>query len=179
MSGINRKLDILLEDVSAVGPATSALDSILNVSDELHKLKQKIAEMENQLATAKDRINGDLAMGVRRKCPGLNVSLDRNGCKVGYKSKQLSLSPDIQTKVWTVKSPDMRFSRRFCRRNGPQLALMPDLDGIIGSIANYFMSHYKTLGEDINGTGKLLIEGRSATLLDLAEWRDDNRGTTA
>ena len=41
------------------------------------------------------------------------------------------------------------------------------------------MSHYKTLGEDINGTGKLLIEGRSATLLDLAEWRDDNRGTTA
>ena len=70
MSGISRKLDILLEDVSAVGPATSALDSILSVSDELHKLKQKIAEMENQLATAKDRINGDLAMGVRRKCPG-------------------------------------------------------------------------------------------------------------
>ena len=177
MSGINRKLDILLEDVSTDSKA-SALDSMLSVSDELRELKQKIVEMENQLSTAKDRINGDLAMGVRRKCPGLNVSLDRNGCKVGYKTKQLSFSPDIDTKVWTVKSPDLRFSRRFSRRNGPQLALVPSLDGIISSIANHFMTHYKTLGENIEGTGKLLIEGSHATLLDLAEWRD-NQGIMA
>jgi hypothetical protein len=172
MSGIDRKLDILLEDVSTA-PKASALDSMLSVSDELRELKQRIVEMENQLSTAKDRINGDLAMGVRRKCPGLNVSLDRNGCKVGYKTKQLSFSPDIDTKVWTVKSPDVRFSRRFCRKNGPQLALIPGLDSIIGSIANHFMTHYKTLGENIEGTGKLLIEGRHATLMDLAEWRDN------
>jgi hypothetical protein len=172
MSGIGYKLDLLLEMNGE--PVSNSLDSILDITKQLDEVRQKVVDLQNKLYMATDRLNGDLAMGVRKRLPGLNVGLDKNGCKVGYKSKNLSFSPDLKIGVWGVKSPDHRFCRRFARNNGPSLALTSSIAPLVDAISDYFSGHYKSLGEDIKGTGALIVEGSEATILDVAEWQDKN-----
>ena len=172
MNSISHKLDLLLEMNG--GPVPNSLDSILDITKQLDEVRQKVVDLQNKLYMATDRLNGDLAMGVRKQLPGLNVGLDKNGCKVGYKSKNLSFSPDLKTGAWNVKSPDHRFCGRFTRHNGPSLALASNITPLVDAIANYFSGHYKSLGEDVKGTGTLIIEGSKATILDIAEWQDKN-----
>jgi len=172
MNNIGHKLDLLLEMDKELVP--SSLDSILDITKQLDEVRQKVVDLQNKLHMATDRLNGDLAMGVRKQLPGLNVGLDRNGCKVGYKSKNLLFNPDLKTGAWNVKSPDNRFCGRFTRRNGPSLALASNITPLVDAIANYFSGHYKSLGEDIEGTGALIVEGSESTILDIAEWQDKN-----
>lgn len=172
MNNIGYKLDLLLEMNEE--PVSSSLDSILDITKQLDEVRQKVMDLQNKLHMATDRLNGDLAMGVRKQLPGLNVGLDKNGCKVGYKSKNLSFSPDLKTGVWGVKSPDHRFCGRFTRNNGPSLALASSISPLADAIVRYFSGHYKSLGEDIEGTGTLIVEGSKATVLDIAEWQDKN-----
>ena len=76
--------------------------------------------------------------------------------------------------MWGVKSPDHRFCGRFTRNNGPSLALASSISPLADAIVRYFSGHYKSLGEGIEGTGTLIVEGSKATILDIAEWQDRN-----
>jgi hypothetical protein len=170
MVDIRRNLDIILED----GPPQDGwhpLDAATDIARQLQDAKQLVADLQHKLASVKVRMAGDLALSLRRAKPGLNVAVDKNGCRVGYKTKSIVFSPSVEEDMWRATSPNNRFVREFLQANGRATLLTPDLSILTTAIVNYFSNYYRTLGEDISGTGILMIEEKRATLLDLAGWR--------
>ena len=90
------------------------------------------------------------------------------GCKIGYKSKSLLFDPDVTKGIWIVTGEDPRFTGRFQRQFGRNTVLLPDIGDLVSAITTYFTGHYKSLGEDIVGTGVVLLEGRRASLREVA-----------
>jgi hypothetical protein len=161
------QLTLVLEE-RPVGP--SPLDTASEIVRELEIAKQQIVNLQHKLASVKRRMNGDLALGVRRNHPGLNVSVDPEGCKIGYKSKSLTFDPDIEKGVWIINGEDPRFMGRFKRQFGRNTVLLPDIGDLVSAITDYFTGHYKSLGEDILGTGVVLLEGRQVSLRELTTY---------
>lgn len=171
MNDLHRSLDIILEE----GPSQDGwhpLDSAMDLARQLQDAQQLVADIQHKLASLKTRMAGDLALAIRRTKPGLNVAVDKTGCKVGYKTKYLQFIPEVEQGVWKVISPNRRFLREFLQANRRATLLTPDLSVLINAIAEYFSTYYRTLGEDVVGTGILMVEERRATLLELANWRN-------
>lgn len=162
------QLNIILEEPST---EQNPLEAAMGVVRKLDAIKQEVLDLQHQLGSAKQRMNGDLAFGVRRQMPGLNVGVDPNGCKIGYRSKSLNFDPDVEKGIWIVTGEDDRFTNRFSRTFGPQTRLLPDIGDMVEAIVGYFGGHYKTLGEEIIGTGVILIEGKLSSLVGLNLWR--------
>lgn len=165
---LQQRLDAILEDQNGQ-PDADAYQAAIDVATELEAARRRVSELERELIHATDRLCGGLAMGVRRAQPGLSVSIDRGACKVGYRSKHLILKPDLTGKIWVVDSSDPVFARRFSRTCAPHTNLSNDTSQVSRVIADFFNNHYKTLGEDIVGTGTILIDGLRSTLGHLAE----------
>lgn len=162
------QLNLILEESQEQNPLVAAMEIV----QKLDAAKQQILDLQHQLSSVKQRMNGDLALGVRRQLPGLNVGVDPNGCKVGYRSKNLVFDPDVEKGIWMVSGDDDRFANRFHRTFGLQTRLVPDIGDMIEAIIHHFRDHYKSLGEEILGTGVVLVEGKKSTLSNLIYWRD-------
>ena len=161
------QLSLVLEE----RPQTqSPLDAASEILSSMDSLKQQLIDLQHKLGVIKQRMGADLALSVRRHHPGLNVAVDQNGCKVGYRSKSLYFDPDVEKGVWAVNSSDERFSGRFNRQYGKSTVLSPDIGNLESAITDYFSGHYKSLGEDIVGDGVVLIEGRRASLGELTSY---------
>lgn len=172
MIDLQRSLDIILEDGPVDGPKPQELASEL--VQQLQDARQQVADIEHKLTNIKYRISADLALSLRRAQPGLNVALDKNGCKVGYKTKLLHFIPDIENGIWKVISPNRRFLREFLNAHRRVTLMDNDLSTLVTAITAYFANYYRTLGEEIGGTGALLIEEKRGTLLELVAWREGN-----
>jgi hypothetical protein len=151
-------------------PTQNPLDVASEVLRSMDSLKQQLASLEHKLGSIRQRMNADLALGIRRNHPGLNIAVDSTGCKVGYRSKSIYFNPDIEKGIWTVTGDDPRFVGRFKRQYGKSTVLLPDIGDLVSAITDYFTGHYKSLGEDIIGTGVVLIEGKCASLRELARY---------
>jgi hypothetical protein len=171
MIDLQRSLDIILEDEPVVA-AGHPLDSAITLVHELHTARQRILDIQHELEKIKHRLSADLALAIRRAKPSLSISLDRQGCKIGYKTKHLQFIPDVEQEMWRVVSPNRRFLREFLNKHRRVTFLATDVSPLVQAIISYFDSYYRTLGEDCSGTGILLIENRRATLLELASSRD-------
>jgi hypothetical protein len=170
---ISRRLDALFEDSTGmleVDPYQAAQ----NIMGQLEDARRHVSDLEQQLLYATDRLCGGLAVNVRRRQPGLNVGLDHGHCRVGYRSKALLLRPDLTNKVWAVDSGDPAFARKFQRLGAMHLGLTNDLTTLAAALAQYFMNHYKSLGEEIRGEGIVLHDGRQVTLGQLIEVVNEN-----
>jgi hypothetical protein len=163
------QLTVVLEDRP---PTQSPLEAATEIIHSMDSLKQQFIDLQHRLGSIKQRMNADLALGVRRNHPGLNVSVDPTGCKVGYRSKSLNFDPDIEKGVWIVAGEDPRFMGRFKRQFGRSTVLLPDIAPLVSAITDYFTGHYKSLGEDIVGNGVVLIEGKRASLRELVGYGD-------
>jgi hypothetical protein len=167
-----RSLDIILED--SPPDASHPFVSAHQLVEQLRDARQNVLDLEHKLNTIKNRMSADLALSIRRAQPGLSVALDKNGCKVGYKTKLLQFIPDIESGIWKVISPNRRFLREFLNQHRRVTLMMPDMTQLVTSIVSYFAAYYRTLQEDIIGNGQLLIDDRRGTLVELVEWRDNN-----
>lgn len=167
-----KSLNIILEDTPSPD-GWHPLDSALDLVRQLQDAQQLVADIQHKLSSLRTRMAGDLALAIRRTKPGLNVAVDKNGCKVGYKTKYLQFIPEVEQGIWRVVSPNRRFLREFMQANRRACLLVPDMSILIGAIAEYFSAYYRTLGEEVLGTGILMVEERQATLLDLAKWRNE------
>jgi|3_EtaG_2_1085321.scaffolds.fasta_scaffold00090_16 hypothetical protein len=172
MSVFSRNLNALFEDPRGMNP----LDAARELKNKLAAARQEVDNLENQLKIVTQRMNGDLALGIRRQNPALNVGVNSDGCKVGYKTKHMIITPDVEKGVWSTKSPDGRFLGKFTKQYSPYTVLNPDIGDLISSVLGHFTGHFKTLGEEITGNGVILVEGKCCTLLELAQWRDSNGG---
>lgn len=150
------------------------MDAAMEIMRKMSAAKQLVSDLHHQLLSLKNRMNADLALSLKRHMPALNVSIGRNGeCKIGYKSKHLVFTPNIEQGVWIVDSSDDRFKNRFSKAKRQTLIISPNLDRLISSITDFFTEHYKSLGEDISGVGVIIVEGRIGSLKDIVEWRDN------
>lgn len=173
MSVFSRNLDSLFEDESG---GVNPIDTARDLRNQLEAAKQEVTNIESQLKIVTQRMNGDLALGIRRQHPSLNVGVNHDGCKIGYKTKHLLMNPDIEKGVWSVKSADPRFLSKFSKSFAPHTVLNQDIGDLIQSVLLHFTGHYKTLGEELIGNGVVLVEGKKSTLLELARWRDSKGG---
>lgn len=137
----------------------------------LDAARLKVRELEQQLDIVHRRLSAELALTVRRLIPSLNVGLNKNGCKIGYKTKHLLFVPDVSRGVWNVKSSDPQFASTFFRHNSTRTVLSSELSQLAEAIALFFRNHYKSLGEDIIGTGVVMVDDERGTLSDLVIWR--------
>jgi hypothetical protein len=169
MVNLGKSLDIIFEDPEVVGH--HPLDDAMGLVRELHNAQQRILDIQHELGKLKHRLAADLALSLRRAKPGLNVAVDKHGCKVGYKTKHLQFIPEIDQEMWRVVSPNSRFVREFMNRHRRATFLTADMAPLVNAILTHFTEYYRTLGEEIEGTGLILVEDRKVTLIDLAEWR--------
>ena len=164
---LHKSLSIILDDTSN----NHQYDNVSELVQKLQNARQQVFDIEHKIATIKHKMNSDLALNVRRTQPGLNVAVDKNGCKVGYKTKLLYFTPDIENEIWKVTSPYRRFLREFLNSYRRATLINNDLSMLVTAIVSYFISYYRTLNEEINGTGLLMIENKRGTLLELIQWR--------
>lgn len=164
-------LDIILEDDNQ---AASKMKQASELVGRLDMAKQLVVNIKHKLLILRNQINAELAMQIRRTMPALHVGLDHGMCKVGYKTKSLLLTPDLERGIWNVKSPDSKFASKFQKVNIRDMLIGQDTNALINAIVNYFTEHFKTLGEDITGNGVLLIEGKRSQLSDLVKYKDSN-----
>lgn len=158
-------LDALLEEEEYRTDHLQPLDLV----SKLQIARQQVQDLEYQLSIAKRRLCADLAVAIRKLQPGFNISVDKNSCKIGYKTKILQLSPDIENGIWRVQSSNARFLREFLNTN--RRATLLDNPMLPQAITDYFMNYYRSLREDIGGTGVLLIDEQRKTFVDLISWR--------
>lgn len=170
MIDLSRSLDIILEEEPSEN-GWHPLEAATGLVQQLQDAQQTVADIQHKLSNLKTRMSGDLALALRRAKPGLNVAVDKNSCKVGYKTKLLQFWPDVESGMWKVTGPNRRFLREFQQANRRATLLTPDLSVLVDAISNYFANYYRTLGETIEGTGVIFIEERKTTLLELASWR--------
>lgn len=146
------------------------ISDAVDILRQLETAKSQISDLEYKLDSIKNRINANLAVKIKRTNPGLNVSVDRKGCKIGYKSKSLIFNPDLSKGIWLVTSEDTRFLNRFLRRFKKDIVISGDVYKLVSVINNYFADHYKSLGEDIIGTGIVLLENKKVSVSELAKY---------
>lgn len=146
-----------------VGAARAAQTALENATREVGRSK---IELQKSIA----KINGNLAMAVRLEVPGLNINLERDCCTVGYYARAITFRPNIQAGVWDTNSPSAKLLTSFLKLK-PPLALVHDASPLAVIIGRFFALHYRSLGEDIIGTGKIFIEGKLSGLPDLVKVR--------
>ncbi len=170
MIDLKRTLDIILEEEPA--SVWHSFAAAMDIAQKLQDAHQLVADLQHRLDGIKRRMSSDLALGLRRAKPSLNVALDKTGCKVGYKTKFLLFVPDIGQEIWRVTSSHARFGREFLKAHSRATLLSQDLTVLITAVTDYFTNYYRTLGEELSGTGLLLVEERRATLHDVVNWRE-------
>jgi hypothetical protein len=163
-------LNLIFEDSSS--PMSHVGSSAYELVERLRNARQLVADIEHQLGTIKHRMCAELALGIRRAQPGIHVALDKNGCKIGYKTKMLLLNPDVENEIWTVTSKNRRFLHEFLKANRRHLLIGQDPTILINAIVSHFIAYFRTLHESIGGTGIILVEERRGTLVDIINWRD-------
>jgi hypothetical protein len=172
MSLISNRLDAIFEEASA---GANPIEAAMEIVRKLDAAKQLVLDLQNQLDISRKGMSGNLALGIRRRHPSFNIGVDNDGCKVGYRSKYLLFRPDISNGVWAVSSPDDKFLRKFTGNNPQAIVLRSDITPLADAVVTYFRNHYKTLGEDINGDGVTLVEGKRGTSLDIMTWKNCSR----
>lgn len=165
---LQKRLDLILE-VETTQIDVDAYRAATDVATDLEQARRRVSDLERQLLYAIDRLCGGLAVGVRKHQPGLNVGLEGGRCRIGYKTKQLTVAPDLSKRMWVVQSTDPRFARRFLRGHRTHTTLNNDLMPLAKAVADFFTGHYLSLGEAIEGRGLILLGGHHVSLGDLVD----------
>jgi hypothetical protein len=161
-------LSFILED--SPSKCSKNLDDAYEIIRDIDRANQHIIMLQNRLRILKRKINGELAIQIRKHHPALNISVNPKQCKIGYKSKYLSFYPDIEKGVWQINGEDPKFINRFKKLYRRNTIISPEITDLVSSISDFFTNHYKSLGESIVGKGAIIIEGKSGDLQRLSEY---------
>ena len=137
---------------------------------EIDKSYQYINILQNKLRNIKRKMNSELAVKIRHKNPSLNISVNPKKCKIGYKTKYLSLYPDVERGIWILSANDDKFKNKFLKQHKQSTVISKDIEMLANSILSYFSDYYKSLNESIVGNGIILIEDNKSNLMNLAKY---------
>ncbi len=149
-------LNLILSEDSPSGQ----YNFIHKLTKDLAAAKQAVLDLEHKISIAKQQLNADLALKIRRIEPGFNIAVEKSGVKIGYKTKFLHFAPNIETGMWVVTSNNERFLREFLNAHRRTTFIDGGIDTLTSAIVAYFTAYYRTLNDDIDGTGVLLINDK-------------------
>ena len=170
MIDIESKLSVVLEETDH----SQLIKSCEQLCLEVDSLKERIQTVKLRLKSMKVRLCAELAMLIRKKYPQLNVAVDKKGTKIGYKTKVVYISPDIEGKVWAFKSSDPDITKTFNNKYRKYLIITSQISDLADAIGNSFAFRYKSLREYRESSGILQIEGKNSHLVNLVEWMNAN-----
>lgn len=162
------QLSLILENNTS--RCSQNLDDAYEILRQIDRANQHIQVLQNQLRSLKKKINSELALGIRKQHPGLNVAVNPKLCKIGYKSKFLSFYPDIEKGLWSISSDDPKFMNRYKKQYRRNIVIQPEMGDLVSSIIDFFINHYKSLGEEIIGAGKIIVEDKICSLAELVSY---------
>lgn len=168
MSTLFSKLDLLLENIDI--NHTEPNNETETVISNYHKANNELKKAQQNLEMASNKLCGELALKIRTKLSGLNISLNKHGCTIGYRHKNLIFKPNLLNNVWVVTGNNQLFIHNFISKYSPLMSVQ-NTDKIADAIAEYFRNYYKSLNEDINGEGLILLEGINKSTSDIALWK--------
>lgn len=140
MSKINTALDVLLEDVKM---SFEHSDSISEVCKKISDLDAQSRAAKAELAQCIDSLCADLAKEIRKLQIDLNVTINRNGCNVGYRAKFIPCNVIATEKKWDFSGSD--FGRMFSRRFPECCALDCSVPHLAKCLAEFFTNQYRSL----------------------------------
>jgi hypothetical protein len=121
---------------SHVGAAQAANSALKESEAALDGLRQN-------LARAIEAINADLAVAVRNLLPKVSVNLADGKVNIVYKSKSISMRPDLDRGKWSVESNEA--GKIFSRQYLQYLRLTEEPEELAEAVGDYFIGNYKTL----------------------------------
>ena len=139
---------VLNEELSALPSISSndvrgKYDLIQEILKEINDADCHLSELRMNLRHAIEEYNAALAMSLRKRVPGLSVSLDGGRCNARYHSTALSCWPDLESGMWQFDGD--RHGKSFSRRNAHLLPLSNQIDPLVDAIINYFDGRYRTI----------------------------------
>lgn len=170
-----------MQPIITMNDRLAVLEDILNDSidtnyTQLNELYQQLADAQQEVIKIRNRLhrgisvlNGQLAVQVRNRQPSLEIKLNPESCVIGYYSRALEFTPSLRTGLWAVESPDAKLRKKFIATN-PPLALSGSISELATSIAVFFARFYRSLGEELVGTGAIIIEGKNRSFGELANF---------
>jgi hypothetical protein len=169
MPTISSKMDAIIEHIIDDIPTNTKSDTEILI-DKYRTAQNNLKKAQSDIELATNKACGDLALKIRHKLSGLNVSLNRFGCTVGYKHKTLTFKPNLLDQVWVVTGNNQPFTSAFIAKYSPLMRLS-NISEISDAVAQYFKNYYRSLNEDINGDGMILVEGSSKSVSEMLVWR--------
>lgn len=170
-----------MQPIIALNDRLAVLEDILNDNidtnyAQLNELYQQLADAQQEVIKIRNRLhrgvsvlNGQLAVQIRNRQPGLEIKLSPESCVIGYYSRALEFTPNLRTGLWSVESPDAKLIKKFIATN-PPLALNGNISELAVSVAVFFTRFYKSLGEELAGTGAIIIEGKNRSFSELVNF---------
>ncbi len=135
----------LHEEIEQLEPtkASTHLGAAQAANGALREAESALDGLRQNLAHAVEAINADLAVAIRNLMPKITVNLSDGKCIVTYRSRSLTLTPDIDRGKWSVKSDDA--GKTFSKQYIQYLNLNEDSAELAEAISDYFVGNYKTL----------------------------------
>ncbi len=168
MCTLYSKLDVLLENIDIEHPEQHNETDI--VISNFHKANDELKKAQQNLELAANKLCGELALKIRTHLSGLNINLNKYGCTIGYRHKTLTFKPNLLNNVWVVTGNHSQFVQNFMAKYSPLMSIQ-NVDKISQAIAEYFKNYYRSLNEEINGNGLILLEGINKSTSDIAMWK--------
>lgn len=145
----HKQIDQLIKEEVSSLPSISAHD-VKGKYDLIQEIKKEIGDAECHLSDLKMKLrhaveeyNAALAMSLRKRLPGLGVSLDGGRCHASYRSTNLSCRPDLDSGMWQFEPND--HGRRFSRRHSHLLPLSNQIEPLVDAIVDYFGGRYRSI----------------------------------
>jgi len=173
-------LSVILEEPAQNDWHSSHIEQAMAIIKKTDMVRQQLLDLQNDLVVLKNSINGDLALNVKKKEPGMSINLNADtGCKIGCFDKSVSVNPNFDDMKWDISCyGDEEFADGLCKHCQDQIIITHDINPFVEAILSYFTNYGRQIGESIHGQGILIIEGRLGKLSDLAKWRYE-KGSTA
>jgi len=136
----------LNEQIDDGSAAKDLLQIAQEISHEITEMEMKLKNSKVRLNEITERLNSMLGGEIRRIHPKMEVMLKGGNCTCGYRSKDLSCRPNLQTGRWEIGG---RLGRNFLT-NYPQMAkLSTDVSPLAKTIIDFFKKYYRSLGDQI------------------------------
>lgn len=132
------------------------VNSVLAAHNKVQETEATLRAQKDILEHAVESLCAYLALEIRKRMPKLNVHLANGTCNIQYRSKSLSISPNIAQAKWEIEPTDM--GRGFVRGYSHVLPLQNDMSAIADAAIEHFSNNYKTIQKE-TGMGESAVSG--------------------
>lgn len=142
------------------GPKTGQVESVRAAHAAIREAEANLLNLKSELAFKIETLNANLAVAIRNRLPKVSVGLSNGRCNVSYKSKSVSVWPDLDKNKWAVEPNDS--GKMFSKNHAQYLEFTDDIDALAEAIGEFFVGQYRTLQDmDMPRSSGVAREGQA------------------